>query len=71
MTPTPIRNTHARDFWCDRYAAGEKIVMQPGPRSKAGPTDYADAALDEFAARFGDAQLIEDIAANKARRGQG
>ena len=57
MTPAPIRNAAARAFW-------EACAL------KGCKADECDQALDVWADRFGDQELLDDIAANKAGRGR-
>lgn len=70
MTPTPIRNAAARAFWEAAWLAqASSPTSSETNNGRCYFEDVCDGALDEWALRFGDAQLIEDIEANKARRG--
>ena len=59
-----IRDANAAQFWRDVCL----VEMKAGNRLAHGSADWA---LDQYAARFGNSDLISDIEANKAYRAIG
>lgn len=58
-----ITDARAIQFWCETYRDAKRRSW-----SREEANEVADAALDDFTDRFGDATLREQVEAWKARR---